>query len=441
MNFLISKMKNFLLFLKNKELSLVIISILFFPLAFFLKNVDGDFGQFLRISISLSIFLFSLFLIFNEKLEDKIINWFKSLCSTFLFQHFLLTGLITEQICLGHILFNIMMGINIATVFLNALNFSSLWCIFYQFLWILFILYYRIRKKIMNADMFKEAGLFIPEDKPLSWPFILNGINCVLNHKSLQQQKATGSAVGAAQNSEGSAPFDIVPTNRQSIPQSLPIMNRIPAASNLHFPFFPLPQQRRHLGSRARAVGGFTKFIQDSFQASPAGTAAAVIGGVTGTATAGIHIYSTREQLKQNEHHHQETIAESRVNRELERQKHEETIAALRANRELEERKLDLERQKHEENIAALRANRELETRKLDLIESGKWPASASVNVASPIKHDTDSTLGKGPKDGGMIPCAVEHQPAAPCFASSFSSFYSGEPESISNLWVFFDLF
>jgi hypothetical protein len=268
----------------------------------------------------------------------------------------------------------------------------------------------------MNADMFKEAGLFIPEDKPLSWPFILNGINCVLNHKSLQQQKATGSAVGAAQNSEGSAPFDIVPTNRQSIPQSLPIMNRIPAASNLHFPFFPLPQQRRHLGSRARAVGGFTKFIQDSFQASPAGTAAAVIGGVTGTATAGIHIYSTREQLKQNEHHHQETIAESRVNREL-------------------------ERQKHEENIAALRANRELETRKLDLIESGKWPASASVNVASPIKHDTDSTLGKGPKDGGMIPCAVEHQPAAPCFASSFSSFYSGEPESISNLWVFFDLF
>jgi hypothetical protein len=188
-------------------------------------------------------------------------------------------------------------------------------------------------------------------------------------------------------------------------------------------------------------VGGFTKFIQDSFQASPAGTAAAVIGGVTGTATAGIHIYSTREQLKQNEHHHQETIAESRVNRELERQKHEETIAALRANRELEERKLDLERQKHEENIAALRANRELETRKLDLIESGKWPASASVNVASPIKHDTDSTLGKGPKDGGMIPCAVEHQPAAPCFASSFSSFYSGEPESISNLWVFFDLF
>jgi hypothetical protein len=70
-----------------------------------------------------------------------------------------------------------------------------------------------------------------------------------------------------------------------------------------------------------------------------------------------------------------------------------------------------------------------METRKLDLIESGKLPASASVNVGFPITLNTDSTLGKGPKDGGMIPCAVEQQPAA--LQSSFSSFYA----------VFFDLF
>lgn len=97
-----------------------------------------------------------------------------------------------------------------------------------QLLIAVILLYYRVRKNLLNVPAFAEVGVLV-DGKPIEWKTVFEGLNAILERKieSLQVNTLEG---------------------RARIPR---ILNQLPDRSNIAFPFFPSTRRANYSTSSA----------------------------------------------------------------------------------------------------------------------------------------------------------------------------------------------
>lgn len=354
------RMLHFLNFMSKKEMSFVLLAILILPffsalkLGFKFLLPDHIFAWITYFFLILSM---TLFILFSNAFSETLFSLFLGLLNRKITQRLLYICLFLEQLIFCHWIFVILFVTPLTALYVYAIIkdwfFVSL---LLNFSLLILSIYMRFRRKILNVNTLSSVGICL-ETKPITWEYIISGINRVVDAKQKEfqshttQWKENQRREAQARSVPGIPKEDQTWTSTLGHRQSVPIIhNHFPQRNQIIFPFFPLIH-RRGVKTKAAFEILWNATLQ-SFKKAPVEMTTTTIGGVsavTATIGTGIYIY----QHDQNQHELELTKI---------RTDHIRFQEKLQMEREQFQEKLQMEREQFEQNF-------ELEKKKIALIE------------------------------------------------------------------------
>lgn len=393
MNFLESA-KNFFV---SKSLNFLLLGLTFIPLINFfklcLKHLLGIDNPIITIVLLFGSFGFYYTLLLDD---NKLKSVFFKIANTNMFQTFLIFCLFLEHLLFSTRIILIIFTASLSQIYFHLVVGNPLYEFLFQILFVLFLFYYRLRRKVLNVYAFADAGMEIPEGRPLTWSDLLYGIETVLQQQSkpaLVQQGPKGAAPLAQSNSLTPANAD----DRGPASGAYHIISQKPIRNDIKFPLF---QIKRGLSGKAVLKelykAGLEAAKKDPVPAINATTV--LVGAAAGAAAGGC--YTVIKDAR-----------DSRIMKELETKKIEEQAKDRELQAKIHNDNLKIQQDTLDYKYAKLRVKssqgQAVDSSKVDLKTGPDTlgnSSQASSNVAAAAGRVPDGSSAVPP----FVPCPIE---------------------------------